>query len=126
VKSYSIPACARRSESTRAGRLEHDGDRRLVVGPEDRPAALRTMPSSSTTGSIRPVGGTVSRWRTEKDRRARRRRLDARVEIARRGADLRAGAILVDVERAVAQVCDHDVGDCALLARRAGDRRRAP
>ena len=80
------------------------------------------MPSSPTTGSSGPCGGTVSRCAQKKIGS----RLDAAREAAEqvpdRRADRRPAVVLLDVEPERAQLLGDAVGDRALLARRARDR----
>src|SRR5439155_1998780 len=60
VNTSSMPACGRLSASTRRVASSITATADLLSAPRIVPAALRTTPSS-TTGSIGPVGGTVSR-----------------------------------------------------------------
>ena len=61
VKRSSTPACARPSSTNRAIASSIDATAALLSAPRIVPAVLRTIPSSPTTGSIGPFGGTVSR-----------------------------------------------------------------
>ena len=110
------------SASTRRVALEHRRDRRLVVGAEDRPAGV---PHDAVLDHRldRALGRHGVEVRAEEDRRPRRRRLEAAEDVAHRRADLRPGVVLVDGRAEIAQVAGDDVGDRALLARRARDRR---
>jgi hypothetical protein len=65
VNNSSIPACGRFSASTRRVASSITATADLLSAPRIVPPALRTSPSS-TTGSIGPVGGTVSRWAQRK------------------------------------------------------------
>src|SRR5438034_3471452 len=65
VNTSSIPACGRFSLSTRRVASSITATADLLSAPRMVPAAFRTTPSS-TTGSIGPVGGTVSRWAQKK------------------------------------------------------------
>jgi hypothetical protein len=60
--------------------------------------------------------------RAEEDRHALGRRLEPCVEVSGGRPDDLARAVLVDVEPEPAQVARDDVGDGALLARRAAER----
>ena len=60
--------------------------------------------------------------RAEEERLAVRRRLEARVEIPDRRADLGSASVLVDLEAAIPEEPRHAVGDLPLLAGRARHR----
>ena len=59
--------------------------------------------------------------RAEEERLALGRRLERDEDVPHRRADGRPGVVLVGGEPEVADVAEHEVGDGALLARRAGD-----
>jgi hypothetical protein len=61
--------------------------------------------------------------RAEKDRRPVGRALDAGEDVPDRRPDLRPGVVLLGAEAEVAKVGRYDVGDRALLAGRARNRR---
>ena len=65
VKTSSTPACGRPSATIRLAPSSIAATAALLSPPRIVPAALRTTPSS-TTGSIGPSGGTVSRWAQKK------------------------------------------------------------
>ena len=121
MKSSSIPACGRRSESTAPRRLEHDGDRSLVVRAEDRARGVANEALVVDDRLDLPRRRHRVEVRAEEDRRAGRRALEARVEIAGRRTDALAGVVLFDLERAVAQVPRDRIGDGAFLSGRARD-----
>ena len=104
-----------------ARRLEHDGDGSLVVGAEDRAGGVPNdaVLDDGLDRGRRRHGVEVG---AEQERLTRRGRLDPRVQVAHRRADLRAAAVLVDLEAAVPQVADDEIRDRALLAGRARDR----
>ena len=60
-----MPACGRPSWTTRRTASTIAATAALLSAPRIVPAAFRTTPSS-TTGSIGPCGGTVSRWAQKK------------------------------------------------------------
>ena len=102
-------------------RLEHDRDRRLVVRTEDR--AARVPHDAVFQHRLeRPVGRDGVEMRAEEQRHAVRGRLDPRVQVPRVRPDLGAGVVLVHLEREIAKVRGHAIGDLALLARRAPER----
>ena len=102
-------------------RLEHRRDGSLVVGAEDRAGGVSNDPvlDDRLDRGRRRHGVQVG---AEQERLPVRGRLDARVEVAHRRADLRPAAVLVDVEAAVAQVADDQIRDRPLLAGRARHR----
>ena len=101
-----------------ADRLEHAGDSRLVVGAEDRPA--RVADDAVLDDRLERAGRRHGvEVRAEEQRHPFGRRLEPRVDVSHRAVDLRAGAVLVRREPQVAQIAEHDIGDGALLARRA-------
>ena len=116
-----MPACGRLSASTRRTPSSIATTADLLSAPRIVPPAFRTTPSS-TTGSSGPDGGTVSRCAQKKSGVAGGRRLEPHVDVAHRRADLGAAAVLVRLEAEIAQIAQDDVGDGALLARRARDR----
>ena len=103
-------------------RLEHHGDRRLVVGPEDRAAGV---PDDAVLDDRleRPGGRNRVEMGAEEDRRPLAAAPgQAAEDVPHRRADRRAGLVLVPLEPDVAELREHAVGDGPLLARRARDR----
>ena len=94
----------------------------LLSAPRIVPAALRTIPSS-TTGSIAAVGRDGVEVRAEEERRPPITASGQAAEhVPHRRADRRARVVLVPLEPDSVELREHQVGDGALLARRARDR----
>ena len=101
--------------------LEHDRDRRLVVGAEDRP---RSVADDAVLEHRldRPLRGHRVEMGTEENRCPRLGRgLDPGVEVARVGPDSWPGVVFGNLEAYVTQVRRNPVGDHALLTGWAGE-----
>ena len=96
-------------------RLEHHGDRRLVVGAKDGPPCVPDDALIVDHGLDRVLGRDGVEVRAQEERRAVGGRLETCVEVPHRRADACAGVVLVDVEREIAQVAGDRVGDRPLL-----------
>ena len=121
VKTSSMPACGRPSASTRRTASSIADDSRFVVGAEDRPA--RVADDAVVDDGLERAGRRHGvEVRAEEERRPFRRRLEPRVDVSHRRADRRTCAVLVRREAEIAQIAEHDIGDGALLARRARQR----
>ena len=66
VNRSSTPACGLPSSTIRRAASIIATTADLLSAPRIVPPPLRTMPSSPTTGSSGPCGGTVSRWAQKK------------------------------------------------------------
>src|SRR3954453_14764315 len=130
-----MPACGRFSTRTRRTPSSIWTTADLLSAPRIVPPAFRTTPSS-TIGSSGPGGGPGSGWAPKKRGGPRvemgakkeggppARRLGAQVDVALGRADLRADAVLVRLQAEAAEIPENRVGDGALLARRAWNRRK--
>src|SRR3984893_7506107 len=124
-----MPACGRRSSSTRRVPSIMAATADLLSAPRIVPAALRITPSSST-GSIDAGGGAGAGGGGEHGEGGEEEerppalggRREPAEEVAHRRADRGPGAVLVHLEPERAQLLDHTVGDRALLARPARPR----
>ena len=114
VNTSSMPACGHVLGEHAPHALEHRGDRRLVVGAEDRAAGVADDAVLDDRLEL-PVRRHGVQVRAEEERRPLGRRLDPRVDVAGARADPWAAVVLVGLER-------RDRGGSA--ARR--PRRRAP
>ena len=121
VKRSSRPACGTPLLDHPPGGLDHRDDRGLVVGAEDRAAGV---PDDAVLDDRLDRAGRRHgvHVRAEEERRPLGGRLEPGVEVAGVRADLRAGAVLVDLEPEAAQLRGDAVGDRALLARRRRQR----
>ena len=123
VKRSSTPACGRPSSTIRRAASIIATTADLLSAPRIVPPAFRTTPSSPTTGSSGPCGGTVSRCAQKKIGVPPSVSAgQAAEQVPDRRVDLRAGVVLLDLEAERPQLGDDAVGDRALLSRRAGDR----
>ena len=106
-----------------ASAFEHRRDGRLVVRAEDR--AGRVAHDAVLDHRLdRALGRNRVEMCAQEDGVAAVRRFQAAVDVADVRADLRARVVLVHRQAEIAQVADHDVGNRALLARRARERRQ--
>ena len=95
----------------------------LLSAPRIVPPAFRTMPSSPTTGSSGPCGGTVSRCAQKKigvPPPFRPGRRQSRFPIVESIFEPASSSSTVEAERP--QLGDHAIGDRTLLSGRARDR----
>ena len=118
-----MPACGRPSSRTRRAASSITTTAALLSEPRIVPPALRTTPSSPTTGSIAASGGTVSVCAQRKiGVPPSRSSAGCGSRCSRRRRRARRRVVLVPVEPELGQVCADAVGDRALLPRRARDR----
>ena len=96
--------------------VEHDGDCGLVVAAEDRgvPVAHDSVLDDRVDGIDRGDGVEV---RAEEERLAFGRWLERDHDVPHRRADRRARVVLVGREAEVADIAEHEIGDCPLRAR---------
>ena len=106
VKSSSIPACPRPSSSTRRTASSMTTTAALLSEPRIVPAALRTMPSSPTTGSIDRLRRHGVRVRAEEDRRpAPVRGRNPAVDVPGVAVETSRRVVLVPREPELREVC---------------------
>jgi hypothetical protein len=104
-----------------ADRLEHHGDRRLVVRAQDRP---RRVANDTVRHDRldRPLRRHSVEVRAQENRRSLGRGLDPGEDVPHGRPDPRPGVVLARLETELAQVLEHPVGDRPLLSGRARDR----
>ena len=108
-------------EDDRPDRLEHDGERRLVVGADDRRGGVPDDAFAHDRAQ-RVGGGDGVEVSAEEQRAPGRRCRDVTVEVVAVAAHAHGGAVTTYLEAKVAEVGHDRLAACALRARRARNR----